>query len=56
MCHPPGAVPPDLPRDLRSLPLISGGSGGEDVILTGADGTKFRAHLARARGGAASAS
>jgi carboxymethylenebutenolidase len=51
MCHPPGAVPPDLPRDLRALPPISGGAGGEDVILASADGTKFRGHLAKARGG-----
>src|ERR1700687_1474954 len=44
MCYPPGARPPDVPIDLRS---ISGGAGGEDVIVTSADGTKFRAHLAK---------
>ncbi len=48
MCHPPGAVPPDLPSDLRP---ISGGAGGEDVILTSEDGTRFRGHLAKARAG-----
>ena len=48
MCYPPGAVPPDLPHDLRP---ISGGAGGEDVILVSADGTKFRSYLAKARGG-----
>ena len=45
MCHPPGARPPDVPADL--LP-ISGGAGGEDVILTSEDATRFRAHLAKA--------
>ena len=48
MCHPPGAVPPDLPRGLRS---ISGGAGGADVVLTSEDGARFRAYLAEARGG-----
>ena len=48
MCSPPGAIPPDLPRGLRP---ISGGAGGEDVILTSADGTRFRSYLARARDG-----
>ena len=48
MCYPPGARPPDLPAHLRS---ISGGAGGEDVVLTSADGTKFRTHLAKARSG-----
>jgi len=45
MCHPPGARPPDVPRGL--LP-ISGGAGGEDVILTSEDATRFRARLAKA--------
>lgn len=48
MCYPPGARPPDLPADLRP---ISGGAGGEDVLLTSADGSRFRAYLARARHG-----
>jgi carboxymethylenebutenolidase len=48
MCYPPGAQPPDVPMDLRS---ISGGAGGEDVILTSADGTTFRAYLAKTRTG-----
>ena len=46
MCHPPGSRPPEIPRDL--LPPMSGGAGGEDAILTSADGTKLRAYLARA--------
>lgn len=46
MCYPPGARPPDLPPDLRT---ISGGAGGEDVVLTSDDGTKFRSYLAKAR-------
>jgi carboxymethylenebutenolidase len=46
MCYPPGARPPDLPADLRA---ISGGAGGEDVVLTSADGTKLRSYLAKAR-------
>jgi carboxymethylenebutenolidase len=48
MCYPPRARPPDLPTHLRS---ISGGAGGEDVVLTSADGTKFRTYLAKARSG-----
>ena len=48
MCYPPGARPPDVPADL--LP-ISGGAGGEDVILTSEDATRFRAHLAKAEDG-----
>ncbi len=49
MCYPPGARPPDVPLDL--LPPISGGAGGQDAILTSADGTKFRTYLARASSG-----
>jgi len=45
MCHRSGAHPPDVPADLR---LISGGAGGEDVIITSEDATQFRAHLAKA--------
>src|SRR4051812_71548 len=48
MCYPPGARPPDLPRDLRP---ISGGAAGADVILTSRDGTKFRAYAAPASSG-----
>lgn len=48
MCYPPGARPPDLPTPLRS---ISGGAGGQDVVLTSADGTKFRTYLAEAQSG-----
>src|SRR5207248_4436408 len=46
MCYPPGARPPDVPSDV--LPPMSGGSGAEDLTLASADGTKFRAYLARA--------
>ena len=46
MCYPPGARPPDVPFDL--LPPMVGGSGGEELTLTSADRTRFRAHLARA--------
>src|SRR5437867_10879185 len=46
MCYPPGARPPDIPLDLVRTRV--GGSGGEGVTMTGADGTTFRAHLARA--------
>jgi carboxymethylenebutenolidase len=49
MCYPPGARPPDVPRDL--LPPITGGAGGQDALLTSADGTKFRVYLAAASGG-----
>jgi carboxymethylenebutenolidase len=45
MCYPPGARPPDIPFDL--LPPMSGGAGGEELTLASADGTKFRAMLAR---------
>lgn len=48
MCHPPGSRPPDVPADLRP---ISGGAGGEDVILTSEDATRFRARIAKAREG-----
>jgi carboxymethylenebutenolidase len=49
MCYPPGARPPDVPVDL--LPPMTGGAGGQDAILTSADGTKFRTYLASATGG-----
>ena len=49
MCYPPGARPPDVPLDL--LPPMTGGAGGQDAILTSADGTRFRAYLASASGG-----
>src|SRR2546421_4501744 len=49
MCYPPGSRPPDVPVDL--LPPMIGGSGREDLTLTSADGTKFRAHLARGSDG-----
>ena len=48
MCHPPGSRPPDPPRGLRP---ISGGAGGNDVLLASRDGTKLRAHLAPATSG-----
>src|SRR2546428_1545102 len=51
MCYPPGARPPAIPGDF--LPPMSGGAGGEEAILTSADGTNFRAYLARAAGDAA---
>ncbi len=47
MCFPPGARPPEIPSDL--LP-ISGGAGGQEVILTSADGATFRAFLAAGSG------
>ncbi len=49
MCFPPGARPPEIPDDLRS---ISGGAGGQDVILTAKDGATFRAFLAAGQGDA----
>ena len=49
MCYPPGACPPDVPVDL--LPPMTGGAGGQDAILTSADGTKFRTYRASATGG-----
>jgi carboxymethylenebutenolidase len=45
MCFPPGARPPDVPADLRT---ISGGAGGEDAILTSTDGATFRTFIAKA--------
>ena len=48
MCFPPGARPPLIPEDLRP---ISGGAGGEDTILTSADGATFRAFVAKASQG-----
>src|SRR5712692_8641982 len=49
MCFPPGARPPEIPGDLAP---ISGGAGGEDVVLTSSDGAKFRTFLAAAKGDA----
>jgi len=49
MCFPPGARPPEIPADLAP---ISGGAGGEDVVLTSSDGAKFRTFLATAKGDA----
>ncbi len=49
MCYPPGARPPEVPADL--LAPMTGGAGGQDVILASADGTKFRAYLASASAG-----
>src|SRR5437867_10532736 len=49
MCYPPGARPPDVPLDL--LPPMTGGAGGEEAMLTSADGTKLRAYLAGASTG-----
>ncbi|HEV2249284.1 MAG TPA: alpha/beta fold hydrolase [Candidatus Limnocylindria bacterium] len=48
MCVPPGARPPEIPADLRP---ISGGAGGEEVVLTSSDGATFRAFVAKARRG-----
>jgi len=48
MCFPPGARPPDIPSDLRA---ISGGAGGEDVILTSKDGATLRTFVAQAQQG-----
>src|SRR5438045_6612603 len=48
MCVPPGGRPPLIPEDLRP---ISGGAGGEDTILTSADGATFRAFVAKASQG-----
>ena len=47
MCYPPGSRPPEVPDDLV-LPAMSGGAGGQDVMLTSADGTTFRGYVARA--------
>jgi len=49
MCYPAGARPPDVPLDL--LPPMTGGAGGEEAMLTSADGTKLRAYLAGASTG-----
>ena len=49
MCFPPGARPPEIPTDLAP---ISGGAGGEDVVLTSSDGANFRTFLAAAKGDA----
>jgi len=49
MCFPPGARPPEIPTDLAP---ISGGAGGEDVVLTSSDGAKFRTFFAAAKGDA----
>ena len=49
MCFPPGARPPEIPDDLRP---ISGGAGGQDVVLTSGDGATFRSFVASATGDA----
>jgi carboxymethylenebutenolidase len=49
MCYPPGSRPPDVPLDL--LPPMTGGAGGQDAVLTSADGTRLRTYLASASGG-----
>ena len=49
MCFPPGARPPEIPSDLRS---ISGGAGGQDIILTSGDGATFRTFFAAGQGDA----
>ena len=48
MCFPPGARPPEIPSDLRP---ISGGAGGQDVVLTSKDGATFRTFLSVGQGG-----
>ena len=48
MCFPPGARPPEIPADLRP---ISGGAGGENVVLSSNDGATFRAFVANAQQG-----
>jgi carboxymethylenebutenolidase len=53
MCYPPGARPPEVPAELlvarpEDLPAISGGTAGDDAILTSADGTRFRSYVAKA--------
>ena len=49
MCFPPGARPPEIPADLRP---ISGGAGGQDIVLTSSDGATFRSFLASGAGDA----
>ena len=49
MCYPRGSRPPEVPIDL--IPPMTGGAGGEDAVLTSADGTKFRTYLAKTAGG-----
>src|SRR4029077_2364755 len=48
MCFPPGARPPDVPSDLRT---ITGGAGGERVVPKSAHGASFRAFVAKASRG-----
>lgn len=49
MCFPPGARPPEIPSDLRP---ISGGAGGQELIVTSGDGAQLRGYLAMASGDA----
>jgi carboxymethylenebutenolidase len=49
MCFPPGARPPEIPPDLQP---ISGGAGGQDVVLTSVDGASFRTFVASGHGDA----
>jgi carboxymethylenebutenolidase len=48
MCHPPGARPPSIPSNLHSQ---TGGTSGEDVVLTSEDGSQFRAYVAPSTAG-----
>ena len=48
MCFPPGARPPEIPADVEP---ISGGVGGEDVVLRSTDDATFRAFVAKAQQG-----
>jgi carboxymethylenebutenolidase len=49
VCYEPSARPPLVPADLL-LPPISGGAGGNEVVLTSEDGGRFRAYVANAEG------
>ena len=49
MCHEADAHPPELPLDLRPAPIAGGSIETLDLVLTAADGNRFRAFEARAR-------
>ncbi len=48
MCHEPNSGPPDLPSDLRPVPIAGGAIETHDLVLTASDGNRFRAFEARA--------